>query len=242
MDITELTLKLLFLLIPGALASLIFEKLTIHKPWDSFKFISHSFLFGVLAYVLTDEIIAAVNYTFHTQWPALKIFTNLESKGIPLNDIGRATVCGISIGLICSAADHYRLINRFAAAIRFSAKFGDINLYTHFLNSPDVQAVYFRDLKSNLTYHGLVESFSENDDIKEIVLRNVVVYYNEGKVNGPIELYRLNSVYLSRPTNEVLIEVPVIEPQKKEADERQKNRTTRSAAGRPNQGSDETSE
>jgi hypothetical protein len=234
MDISELTLKLIFLLIPGALASLIFEKLTIHKPWDSFKFISHSFLFGVLAYLLSDWFISTMNSVFHLQWTQLKIFNNLDDKNIPIKGIGRATVCGIVLGLVCSAADHYKVVNRFAAWLHVSGKFGDINLYTHFLNSPNVQVIYFRDLKSNLTYHGLVESFSENDEIKEVVLRNVTVYYNEGKLNGPVELYRLNSVYLSRPTDDVLIEVPIIEPQKTEENERQENRKAGTTPGRSN--------
>jgi hypothetical protein len=70
--------------------------------------------------------------------------------------------------------------------------------------------VYFRDLKSNLTYHGMVELFSENDEIREIVLTNVRVYYNEGKSEEITELYQLNFVYLSRSKDDILIELPII--------------------------------
>jgi hypothetical protein len=210
MDISELTLKLIFVLIPGALASLIFEKLTIHKPWNSFKFVSHSILFGVLAYLFTSLFITLWNWIFDANWNALDIMKNIASKDIPFVEIGNASVTGIILGLTSSAIDHYKVINRIATWLRISNKYGDINLYSHFLNSPNIDPVYFRDLKSNLTYHGLVESFSENDEIREIVLRNVRVYYNEGKSEEIMELYQLNAVYLSRSKDDVLIEVPII--------------------------------
>src|SRR5688572_14144137 len=183
MDVSELTIKLIFVLIPGALASLLFEKLTIHKPWNSFKFISHSILFGVLAYLITGLFFEFLNLIFRINWNSLSIMKNISSKDIPFIEIGNASVTGVILGLVSSALDHYKIINRLAARLRISNKYGDINLYSHFLNSPNVSPVYFRDLKSNLTYHGLVESFSENEEIREILLRNVRVYYNEGKTD-----------------------------------------------------------
>src|SRR4029077_5368445 len=119
--------------------------------------------------------------------------------------------------------------------LKISNKFGDINLYSHFLNSPNINTVYFRDLKSNLTYHGLVESFSETDEIKEIVLRNVTVYYNEEQINGnAIVLYQLNAVYLSRPKDEVLIEISITN--QKNATE--KNTINKAVGRTENQGDD----
>ena len=237
MDISELTLKLIFVLIPGALASLLFEKLTIHKPWNSFKFVSHSILFGVLAYLFTGLFIKFWNWLFHANWNELDIMKNIASKEIPFVEIGNATVTGIILGLISSAFDHYKVINRFATWLRISNKYGDINLYSHFLNSPNIAPVYFRDLKSNLTYHGLVESFSENEEIREIVLRNVRVYYNEGKSEEITELYQLNAVYLSRSKDDVLIEVPIII---KENGSKTDTTNTEASDRGSNQGIDET--
>lgn len=210
MDISELTLKLIFVLIPGALASLLFEKLTIHKPWNSFKFVSHSILFGVLAYLLTGIFIKFWNGIFDSNWKALGIMKNIASKEIPFVEIGNASVTGIILGFISSAMDHYKVINRLAIWLKISNKYGDINLYSHFLNSLYIDPVYFRDLKSNLTYHGLVEWYSENEEIREIVLTKVRVYYNESKSEEITELYQLNYVYLSRSKDDILIELPII--------------------------------
>src|SRR5690348_14696893 len=124
MDISELTLKLIFVLIPGALASLIFEKLTIHKPWNSFKFVSHSILFGVLAYLFTGLFIECWNRIFDANWHGLDIMKNITSKNIPFVEIGNASIFGILLGFISSAIDHYKVINRFATWLRISNKYG----------------------------------------------------------------------------------------------------------------------
>src|ERR1700730_5065954 len=160
MDVSRVTLKLIFILIPGALASLIFEKLTTHKPWNSFKFIAHSILFGVLSYLITGWLINLISTFFYLHWSQLILWRDLDSKNIPFDEIGKATVTSIVIGFLSSAIDYYKILNRFATWLKITNKYGDINLYSHFLNSTNINAIYFRDLKSKLTYHGFVESFS----------------------------------------------------------------------------------
>jgi len=46
---SELTIKLIIILIPGAIATLIFGKLVLHKEWNNFKFVLYSILFGVVS-------------------------------------------------------------------------------------------------------------------------------------------------------------------------------------------------
>ena len=50
---SELTIKLIIILIPGAIATLIFGKLILHKEWSSFRFVLYSILFGIVSYVNT---------------------------------------------------------------------------------------------------------------------------------------------------------------------------------------------
>jgi hypothetical protein len=62
-------------------------------------------------------------------------------REIPFVEIGNASVTGIVLGLISSAIDHYKVINRIATRLKISNKYGDINLYSHFLNSPNIAPV-----------------------------------------------------------------------------------------------------
>lgn len=202
MEISELTLKLILLLIPGSIACIIYERLTIHKQWNSFKFVTNAILFGALSYLLAQISFSICNpdESFKSFWE------NLPTKEIPYDVIIKASLISIVIGLAATGIDHYKLINRFGKFIHLTNKYGDENLYSFFLNAKDIEEVYVRDIKNNLTYHGLISSFAENDEIKELVLLDVVVYeYETSK-----ELYKLNRIYLSMSKDNIIIELPKI--------------------------------
>lgn len=196
MEISELTLKLILLLIPGAVASIIYEKLTIQKKWPAFKFLAHSILFGALSYLLT-QLIPGWGSGLESFWK------NLPTKEIPFEAISKAIVTSLAIGFASSGINHWKLVNRFGKMLALTNKYGDENLYSYFLNARNVFEVYVRDIGNNLTYHGQVNSFSETDHIKEIVLENVVVYEYETSA----ELYTVNKIYLSRPSDSITIEL-----------------------------------
>jgi len=199
MQISQLTLKLIILLIPGALASIIFEKLTVHKKWDSFKFVAHSILFGGLSYVLANFIfsICKQDIDFKSFWD------NLPLPVIPTSAVVKAIGVSILVGFISSWIDNYKIINKLGKFIQFSTKYGDENLYSYFLTSPDVSEIFLHDIQNNITYQGFVDSYSETDEIKEIVLRDVKVYeYETANL-----CYEINRVYLSRPKDSIIIEV-----------------------------------
>lgn len=200
MEISELTLKLILLLIPGSIACILYERLTIHKQWNSFKFITNAILFGSISYVLAQIVfnICTIDLSFNSFWE------NLPSKEIPYVVIVKASILSIFVGLIAAGLDHYKIINRFGKWIKLTNKYGDENLYSYFLNAKEVEEVYIRDIENKLTYHGFVNSFSEVDEIKEIVLLDVVVYDYETSQ----KLYELDKIFLSRSKENLIIELP----------------------------------
>lgn len=74
------------------------------------------------------------------------------------------------------------------------------------MNANNVTEIYIRDIPSNITYHGVINSFSETSDFKEIVLRNVKVYDYETSTLA----YTLDKIYLSKPKDNLVIEIPTI--------------------------------
>lgn len=203
MEISELTLKLIIILIPGAIASRIYQKVTIHEKWTSFQFIANSILFGGVSYLITELFI----HLCYGDERLLSFWNDLPSTDIPYDIVLKTCLTGVLIGLSVSALDHFKLLNWFAKRIKISNKYGDENLYSHFLNAKNVQEVYVRDIENNTTYHGVVDSFSETDDTCELVLWDVAVYSND-----PYELNNeLDKVYLSRPKSSITIELPIKE-------------------------------
>ncbi len=200
MEIPELTLKLIILLTPGVVSSIIFEKLTIHKKWNSFQFVSNSILFGGVSYLTAQLIFNICRYDsdFENFW------SNLPSKEIPFEAVIKAIIASIFIGFICAGLDNFKIINKIGKFLKLTTKYGDENLYSYFLNADNVNEIYFRDISNNITYHGIINSYSETSEFKEIVLRDVKVYdYTTSDL-----MYELDKVYLSRPKDQIIIEVP----------------------------------
>jgi len=202
MQISELTLKLIILLTPGAIACIIFEKLTIHKKWAPFNFIANSILFGGLSYIVAQLLL---NICGHDQ-SLDNFWSNLPSKEIPFNALKYASIISIFIGFICAGLDNFKIINKFGKYLNLTTKFGDENLYSYFLHADNVNEVYIRDIDKNITYHGLIDSFSETEEFKEIVLRDVKIYdYSSSEL-----MYKLDKIYLSYPKDSIVIEVPYL--------------------------------
>lgn len=210
MEISELTLKLIILLTPGVLATTIYKRLTIrHKEQSDFMFIVISIMFGMFSY-LTLQV---CNYIFSyicnlcsekkENLYIIKTFSDLPNgNSIPYSEVIWASIISIILGFLISKLDHSKLINTFAKKFNISNKYGDENLYSFFLNSPDINWVYVRVIENSLTYLGCVESFSETPENKEIVLNQVTVYnYPESK-----KLYEIERIYLIFPKDKVIIE------------------------------------
>ncbi|MEP3229365.1 MAG: hypothetical protein ABJN84_01335 [Flavobacteriaceae bacterium] len=191
---SELTIKLIIILIPGAIATLIFGKLILHKEWSSFRFVLYSILFGIISYLLLQLTINLINLCVCNDLSELTIWNNLNNaSSIPYKEVGFASIFSIVISFIASLIENRKVINRIAGFFGISAKYGDENLYSMFLNSKDVEFIYLRDIKNQLTYHGWVKSFSETENISEIRLCDVAVYnYSDSEL-----LYEVEEVYLS---------------------------------------------
>jgi hypothetical protein len=209
MEISELTLKLIIILVPGALGTLIMSKLTIRKDFSPFNFILNSILLGLFSYLLvqlTLNCIYFINNSFSCSkrtYDDLQIWSSIsDSKLIPYKEVLWASLGGIILGFIASYLDTYKLINKLAKKLKISYKYGDENLFSYFLNADETQVVYVRDKKNNLSYRGYVKVYSETDTISEIVLSNVTVYRYEDSV----ELYEIDQVYLSFGKTDVIIE------------------------------------
>jgi len=202
MEISELTLKLIILLIPGAIACVIYEKITIHKKWNAFPFVANSILFGASSYIIAQLIFNLIgnDSTFDNFW------SNLPTKEIPYKAVNKSSIIAVILSLICAALDYHKVLNNFAKRLKITNKYGDENLYSYFLNAKNVDEVYVRDIKNNITYHGIIDAFSETSEFKELVLRDVKVYsYDKSKF-----MYTIEKVYLSRPKDDIIIEVPII--------------------------------
>jgi hypothetical protein len=201
---TELTIKLIIILLPGAISTLIYGKLILHKEWDNFKFILYSILFGIFSYFLLQIIIDFINLFAFSKIPDLSLWNDLTiANKIPYGEITFSTIVSVILSYIVSLVENEKVISRIAKHFGVSNKYGDENLYSKFLNAKEVEYVYVRSIKNELTYYGWVKSFSESDNLSEICLAEVSVYnYKDSD-----HLYDVSEIYLSFNKQEIIIEL-----------------------------------
>jgi hypothetical protein len=214
MEITGFTLRLIILLVPGIISAIIIEQLTVHQTWSQFRFILYAFILGVTSYFLSQlfcfieagiclPFAKGCNAHIMTFWTALLD----NKKEIELSEV--LCTCGSAVlqSLIISLIIQKKFLFKLAKKLHISDKYGDENLFSYFLNAPEISWLYVRDPKNNLSYLGLRDSFSETDRIRELVLTNVKVYrYNDSKF-----LYEMPALYLSYEIGDMIIEMPPTE-------------------------------
>ena len=205
---TELTLKLVIIFIPGAIATLIFGKLILHKEWTNFRFVLISVIFGLFSYLFLQLIILLINLFLENEINDLTLWNTLSDvKSIPYKEVLFSSIISIILAFIVSLMENKKWIYKLARLLKISNKYGEENLYSRFLNDPNTDYIYLRDIKNNLTYHGWVKSFSESTDVTEIRLSEVTVYtYSESD-----HLYDIDEVYLSLNKSEIIIEKAINE-------------------------------
>ncbi len=205
---SELTVKLIILLLPGAVSTLIFGKLILHKEWDSFKFVLHSILFGAFSFLILQIVLNLLNLISDSFIKTLSIWSTItDSQKIPYAEIGYSTLISIILAFVVSKIENKKIVSKVAKRFGISNKYGDENLFSRFLNSSSTDYVYVRDIKNNLTYHGWVKSFSESENVSEVRLCDVIVYsyYNCEYI------YEVPEVYLSFSKHDIIIEKANVE-------------------------------
>lgn len=199
MEVSSLTLKLIIILIPGILAYFIYKRLTVRPNNRSdFMFIIISVFLGILSYLtlqVVDFSCTAITKTFggRGNYTVLETFQNLsETPEINPIEIVASSGFGIIIAYMLSWMDKRNFINRLGVLLKLTNKESDETLFANYLSKKEIEAVYVRDPKNNLTYLGKIFAFAEKDKTKEIILEDVIVYlYREGD-----ELYTVPSILL----------------------------------------------
>ena len=215
---------------PGIIAAVICDKIIVHQPkWNHFKFGIYSFVLGVTCYIslqgfgfILDLIYTKYFCLKNIHWSHLKVWNFISDGNTNLKvlEVFQATTLAIPIAYFASWVVNYKLFNKISQKLRISNKYGDENLFSFYLNAKEVDWVYVRDIGNDLTYQGQVVSYSENENIQEIVLSNVTVY----SYKNSDEYYSVPSLYLCKNMGSFIIET--IPPELLEAENEQQTAET----------------
>lgn len=205
MDFVIAELALVFL--PGIIWANLDSKYVNGSQTNQFNTIIKSFMFGVTTY----SILFLIYGVFGKEFSYDKV--TAVSADFELRPFLDEIVFSIPLALILSIfwmyIQNYRILTRFLHFIHASERFGDQDVWTFTLNSgePHVEYVNVRDLENNLTYSGWVNSFSEKEEIRELLLEDAIIYNDE---DGD-ELSRSPHLYISLTKAHIIMEFPYTE-------------------------------
>ncbi|EKO14447.1 hypothetical protein [Leptospira kirschneri] len=219
MEISDLALRIILVLIPGFLTTLLFRYLGTHRDYSNFYFIVLSSVFGLSNYLVLEVLFQLLNllkciFIFITKRGLIienKLFVSLWGSLIDRSfkvepiEIIFASVIALISAIFYIWVYQKKIILRFAnTRLHITNKSGDDDIWSHYLNSEEVTWVWIRDFNRSLTYFGRVKAFSDSGTQRELFMTDVSVY----TISGKKELYNLNSAYISLSDGMYSIEQP----------------------------------
>lgn len=208
MELTAITLRVVLLFFPGVLCALILHALTSHRERTTAQFLTSAFVLGVCTYLVLVGtrgacawVARAAGWRSPPEVTFFEILTN-ERARISWGEIGSSAVLAVLLAFALAAARNHNVLHRAAERLRISRRFGETDVWGHFMNSPEVRWISVRDLAADRVYQGWLDAFSDSGAEPQLLLRDVEVYQN----STGAKLYDRKRVYLSPNKHSVAIE------------------------------------
>lgn len=207
MHISEFTVRMVVLFLPGIVAYAILQNLTVVREKGPFYFALYALVLGFLSYLVYALVLQIVDLVpFVTIDTKVKFFDALfVSSEVPDScEVLWASLTSVFNGFLLSFVINRKYLHRFAQRLGVTKKFGDLDVWSYLFNSRDdnMRWVTVRDIENDLVYQGYIEAFSDTYNENELFLRDVVVYSNKTGA----ELYSVPGLYISREKDQLTIE------------------------------------
>ena len=196
--------RLILIFLPGIVAFIIIDNLTIHRETKTHHWFFYPLLLGFICYAPWYLLVSSVQSVYGVNLPFQFVTSITDMKAhINFSEIIIASFTAIILGFLITWAMTNRFLFRLANFLNISDKFPEIDAWDNFvaLYNPDWLTV--RDLDNGLVYQGAFVSASDANDRDGIVLQDVRVYNEECEFQ-----YWAPAIYISRKMDRLLIEMP----------------------------------
>jgi len=227
MSLTDSSLRIALLLLPGVIAYLGFTQLrgpTRKRTWEDILFI---LVLAVTCYLLYGVSLAVVKWNIGAldsmQWIRAFEDPSISPRAVYWETFV-ASILGAGLALGLAYSSRHRLLNRLGQRLGATSRFGGEDIWDHYHNLSADQKhggwVVVRDHKLNLFYHGYITAWSDSDHERELIITQVDVFSEDSneKIN------ERQAIYLSRGRYDLTIEVPLAHAEQGDQDEQQTER------------------
>lgn len=206
MDISSLTIRLLFLFLPGIVTLFIIDHLTVHQKIDSWKYFLYSIILGFINYLVWYLL-------YHIPFLSIGTFYFFEAllnenALLNINEIIFVMIISFVSGIALTYLINYKIIFKLLRKIKITSKSGAIDVWNYIFDTEETKFVAIRDYDRDLMFVGTVLLFSNTTpDKEELFLHDVKVY-----CNSTAELiYEVPAMYISTTKGKMEIEFPYLD-------------------------------
>ena len=211
MSVTGFLIRIIFLLLPGIIASSLFRLLRGRNPRKDWEDYLEIIVFAVFSYGLYGIFIWLLSLVF-SGIPDFVFFDVLLDEEQKLNptEVFGAAATGVIISFIATYIHTHKWINRVGQKLKVTRHFGDEDVWSFFHNveSPSFSWVLVRDHRLDLIYYGTVSVYSDSEKQRELIMKDVQVYSNDSGNH----LYNVPFLYFARQPDDLSLEIPVASP------------------------------
>jgi uncharacterized membrane protein len=196
--------QIAIIFLPGIIWARLDDRYASTEKKSDLDFLIRTFVYGVVTYVVTFVLYLLLNQPF-----SLIDFKAAQDRTVLTQTTGfeilAATGVGFGLGILWVYAARHKALTKFLQLIGATKRYGDEDVWDYTFNSSRaaVEYVHFRDFNTKIVYAGWVNTFSESEKLREIVLSDVQVYDFEGAF-----MYEVPLLYLARRPEDIHIEFP----------------------------------
>jgi len=228
MDLSNFVIRLVFLGLPGIVASQLFQKLRGRRDRQAWEHFLEITLFALVSYGIYDWFATLLGPLSWGKWLLVPSenasHTPLRAildEGIPISSISWRQVLipstlGVGAALAASYIDTHKWITRLGRGLNVTKRFGDEDVWEFFHNMSGIEWwVFVRDHKLDVIYYGWVVAYSDSDKERELLLKNVDVF-SAVAPGDAARLYTCQVLYVCRDKSDISIEIPSLQGGKRQ--------------------------
>ncbi len=203
MKIDGLLFQLAIVFLPGLIWAQLDARYALKEKPGPAEFLVRAFMFGLVTYLGVylvyrvcggDFSIPEISGSASTKFLTTDFFDEILTS-IPVS---------FFLAVVWLYANTYKWLTRLLHKIRATRKYGNEDVWDLTFNSHEVETeyVHVRDFDKRIIYAGWVSAFSETEKLREILLRDAIVYYEtDSKTEVPW-------LYIARDKADIHIEFP----------------------------------
>lgn len=206
----ELTIKIVMLLLPGIIVTMLIDKFTEHKAWNNYKYSLFVISYGILSYLTLQILLllnqcAKVGYENFTLNKAsyLQVWEVNSNIILPYSEVIAASIVSFFLGLFLTYIDNKECLAKLLMKLKITRKYGDYGVYQQILRTNEDHFMDITIWDKKIIIRGIPASIHESNGLCELCVYDAEVFnFNDESTNL---LYRVNYIGISEKYDNLMI-------------------------------------